>query len=104
MTTTWADVNCDEYGQITCPIPGCEEELHLRREYAIPLIAEQEPDPGIDDAISDYWEVRCIGRHTIYTSWDHARATGGDETSETAVEYDHVAVHKAINALWGERL
>lgn len=101
---SWPDVDCDEYGQMTCPIPSCDEQLNLERAYSIPLIAMTDGAHSIHGAVADDWRVECIGGHVLYTSTDHARRTGGDETSETAVEYDHHALHRVINMLGGERL
>lgn len=100
----WPDVDVDECGQMTCPIPSCDEQLHLVRAYSIPLIAEQDDAHEPQDAVADDWRVECVGGHVLYASADHARRTGGDETCETAVEYDHLALHKVINVLGGERL
>lgn len=104
MNDAWPDVPVGEFDQMTCPIPGCGEELYLNRTYGIALTAQQDNCHSPRDAVSDYWEVECIGGHRIYNSPDQARAIGGDETSETAVEYDHLALHKVINQLGGERL
>lgn len=105
MTTQpWPDVDVDEFGQITCPIPSCDEPLNLERSYSIPLIAEQDSHHAATNAVADHWTVECIAGHVLYSSADHARRTGGDELCETAVEYDHHALHQVINALGGERL
>lgn len=100
----WPDVPCDEYGQMTCPVPGCGEPLYLNRLYSIPLIAEQGLDHEPKHAVSDSWEVECVHGHRIYNNTDLAAAIGEDTTCETAVEYDHLAVHAAVNALIGDRL
>jgi hypothetical protein len=99
----WPKVPADEYGQMTCPLPACGEPLHLHREHMIALVAEQNTDHDAADAISDYWEVKCIADHVIYTSVDHAKAIDEDTTCETAVEYNHMAVHQLVHTLRGDR-
>jgi hypothetical protein len=101
----WPDVDVDEYGQMTCPVPLCDAQLYLIRSYSIPLVAEQDVGHEPEDAVSDSWQVECTNGHVLHDSTDQLRATpDADETADSAPEYDHMLSHHRINALGGERL
>lgn len=83
--------------EATCPVWGCDADLYLILTSSIPLYAVNPPWEGAGDAtytptdaVSDGWEVECIGGHKIWTHVDQIRAdnaaglTDDDETGDSA--------------------
>lgn len=58
----------DVFGQVTCPIPGCDAPLNVDRSMRIPLTpydGNEDNTAPAEDAVSDVWEVTCDDGHTV---------------------------------------
>lgn len=92
-TPDWADVDVNQYGQITCPVMDCGADMYLIRTHCIPLVAEDGVNVGPECAVSATWEVECTNGHKLINS--------GAGSGEDVPPYDHRRTHEILSALRG---
>ncbi|QDY06140.1 hypothetical protein FJK98_02320 [Micromonospora sp. HM134] len=79
------------YDQLTCPLPGCDDPLHIRWVMAYGLIHDDLTDPatpGPGDAQVGHWHVGCEQGHRVLVPAPIVCPCGRDECTEECEDAD----------------
>ena len=94
------------YAPLTCPMPGCEEQLAVRWTATYVLTVgdtyEDEKAPAVEDAEATTWRVECLDGHVVLLPGAlgcGCEDPGGESCPpEHMDDFDHSEEHRDLRA------
>ncbi len=93
----------ETYEAVTCPLPGCDAQLHLVWENTRALYdGDLDKPPAVDDLYTSAWKVTCEEGHVVLLPGPFGCPCGGDDCQHD--DYDGSDDSRTFRAHDGARL